>query len=113
MTPDEARDILKDIGYPGWTFAIIEHTRGSVNSEFSLVGRFISSVDGFDCTTRKWRLSYFMTKSEVIQTAFKAVITSAEHQAREHFLYRGRAVFGPHFNVDALWDIAEKKDIRS
>jgi hypothetical protein len=29
-----------------------------------------------------------------------------EHEAREQFKYRGRAVFGPHMDVDELWKLA-------
>lgn len=59
--------------------------------------------------TRPWRLSYHMVKSEIVTTAFKCALTSAEHRTREHFLYRGRRIFGPHFDVDSLWEIANKK----
>lgn len=52
--------------------------------------------------TRQWILHPNMTKSEVVQTAFKLVLTSIEHEARETFTYRGRKIFGPHFNVDEL-----------
>jgi hypothetical protein len=62
--------------------------------------------------TRKWLLSPFMVKSEFIQTAFKLVMTSMEHRAREGFLYRGKRVFGPHFDVDALHSICGELDYR-
>lgn len=54
---------------------------------------------------RKWLLSPYMTKSEVVQTAFKAVITAVEHEARENFRYKSKPIFGPHFNVDRLLEI--------
>ena len=57
---------------------------------------------------RKWRLSTHMTKSEVIQTAFKAVLTAEEHETREAFLYRGHAIFRPHYNVDALAELCHQ-----
>lgn len=56
---------------------------------------------------RKWFLSEHMTKSEVVQTALAAVLAAEEHEAREAFLYDGRAIFGPHFNVDALHTMME------
>lgn len=62
--------------------------------------------------TRKWLLSPHMTKSEVVQTVFKCVLTSYEHRVREHFTYRERRVFGPHYNVDALWSICDQLDAR-
>lgn len=56
-------------------------------------------------TTRKWYISEFATKSELIQTALKCVITSMEHRAREKFTYKGKRIFGPHFDIDALHNI--------
>jgi hypothetical protein len=58
-------------------------------------------------------LSTFMTKSELVQTAFKAVMTASEHEIRETFTYKGRRIFGPHFDVEALWSIAGKVDVRA
>lgn len=51
---------------------------------------------------RKWMLSQHMTRSEIVQTAFKAIMTAEEHELREKFLYQGHAIFGPHFNVEFL-----------
>src|SRR3954463_13200329 len=62
--------------------------------------------------TRKWLLSEHMTRSELGQTALKCVVTSHEHRVRESFLYRGRRVFGPHCDVESLWEIAEQTDVR-
>jgi hypothetical protein len=56
---------------------------------------------------RQWRISQHATKSEVVQTAMKAVLTALEHEAREEFLYADTAIFGPHFNVDDLVVLAK------
>ena len=61
---------------------------------------------------RKWDLTYHMTKSEIVQTAFKAVLTAVEHETRENFKYRGEAIFGPHFDVDKLVDLASQPDAK-
>jgi hypothetical protein len=63
--------------------------------------------------SRKWVLSYHMTKSEVVSTVLKAVMTALEHEARETFKYKDKAIFGPHFDVDWLtkspqFDVREK-----
>jgi hypothetical protein len=63
-------------------------------------------------TGRKWRLSAHMTDSEVVQTALKAVLTAEEHEARERFTYRGRAIFGPHISVDTLWEVCLEQEKR-
>jgi hypothetical protein len=59
--------------------------------------------------TRKWMLSEHAVKSEIVQTAFKCVNTSMEHRAREGFLYRGERVYGPHFDVEALYEAAQER----
>lgn len=69
----------------------------------------ISFTDPDSMTTqrgRKWRLSQWMTKSELVSTALMAALAAVEHEARESFTYRGEAIFGPHFDVDALHDLA-------
>lgn len=53
-------------------------------------------------TGRKWFIPRTATKSQVVQTVLGAALAYIEHELREAFLYRGVAVFGPHFNVDAL-----------
>lgn len=61
--------------------------------------------------TRKWNLSKHMTKSEIIQTVFKCCLTSYEHRCREAFKYRGKRVFGPHFDVEALHAICKTENL--
>ena len=57
--------------------------------------------------TRKWIISPFMTKSEIVQTAFKCALTSMEHRTREHFTYKNHRVFSPHYDVDALVELCQ------
>jgi len=42
-----------------------------------------------------------------VQTAFKAVLTFEEHEIREHFLYKNRPVFSPHYDVEYIRTIME------
>jgi acyl carrier protein len=63
--------------------------------------------------TRKWLVSPFAVKSEIVKTLFKCCATSTEHRLRENFKYRERRIFGPHLDVDAMWDIARKVDVRN
>lgn len=64
--------------------------------------------------SRKWILSPHMTRSEIVQTCFKLAMTAVEHRTRESFKYRGRRIFGPHFDVDALHQLCveQKFDLR-
>jgi hypothetical protein len=51
---------------------------------------------------RKWFVSQDCTADDVVRTAFKAVVTWAEHEARETFTYKNVRVFSPHVDLDAL-----------
>lgn len=93
--------VLNEISFPGFVFKLV--TDGP--HAFLLRATFVAA-DGSVQTTRKWRLSHVMAKSEFVQTAMKLVLTALEHEARERFLYRGQAVFGPHFDVEALHELA-------
>ena len=62
--------------------------------------------------SRKWPLSVHMTRSEIVGTAFKAVMTAIEHEAREEFKYHKRPVFSPHIDVLQLWHGCVHEDVR-
>lgn len=55
-------------------------------------------------------LSESASDSELIQIAFGLYKGFWEHEARETFVYRGRRVFGPHIDTNALWEVAERLD---
>lgn len=106
VTKFELETIVADIRYPGLVFDVYEYKPMASSPVYTLrVG--LGGMWG-----RKWLLSTFMTRSEVVQTAFLAVRTWVEHEMREQFTYRSRAVFGPHISIDAVYDIAEKLDVR-
>lgn len=50
---------------------------------------------------RKWYVSPWATETEIVETAFKACRTSMDHVLKEHFLYKGRRVYSPHFGINA------------
>lgn len=52
--------------------------------------------------TRKWLLSPQMTDSEIVFTAFKCALTSAEHRARENFRWCGEQIMSPHLSIHDL-----------
>jgi hypothetical protein len=51
---------------------------------------------------RRWFVGLDVSKTEVIQTALKAALASAEHRTREWFLVDGVRAYGPHQDVDDL-----------
>jgi ribose-phosphate pyrophosphokinase len=104
------KDTLTYVKFPNFTYDVLQSSRG----EYYLQGRYEEedTVTGkMEMQyTRKWLLSPEMTRSEVVQTAFKCILTSMEHRAREWFTYRGRSIFGPHFDVDKLHGICESEE---
>lgn len=108
MTIDEMREIVGQCKYADYEFLV-----GEKNGVAYLQGRYLEpdivTGDVTDQHTRKWMLSEHMVPSELVQTALKCALTSAEHRVREHFLYKGERVFGPHFDIEALHEIARAR----
>lgn len=111
QTLHSLQTLLSDVKFREWDFHVYE-----TGDRFYLQLSFIADDcdDGIPVIlkTRKWLLSSHMTNSEVIQTALKAVLTALEHEAREQFTYKGRQIFGPHLDLDALVEIADRRDVR-
>lgn len=105
QTAEAVRRILADVSYPGYTFLV-----GGVD-RLHIRGRFEATCADTGATetqlTRRWYISDEASRSEIVQTALKCVLTAIEHEAREAFKYRGRPIFGPHFDVDALHDLCD------
>lgn len=100
--------------YPGYTFVL-----ETVDGGWLVYAHFMApcSVEGGaprPWNTRKWYLSQYSCESEVVGTLFLLVMTSLEHEAREHFKYQDVTVYDPHLPVRELWKLAADKvrDVR-
>ncbi|MCR1785335.1 hypothetical protein KVF89_22535 [Nocardioides carbamazepini] len=82
---------------------------------FQVESARIDAVTGQPGTGRggKAYLSPEACLSELVQTAFGLFKAYEEHEAREFFRYDGEQVFGPHFDVAALREIAHRTEVRS
>ena len=58
-------------------------------------------------------LSEHMTEGEIVRRAFSLFMAYEEHECREFFQWKGRALFGPHIDPQALWEAADRLDFRS
>lgn len=111
LTTLQVIDILQEIKYKNWTFHVTDDFEYMyLQVKFEAPNNVTGGIEKWG--GRKWLLSEHMTKSEIVSTALKAVLTAEEHEAREQFLYRGRAIFGPHLDVDTLFEHAEEIDVR-
>lgn len=97
---------LDHVRYKDWGFEVM-----AVDNRLFLRVKFVSEGDSWN--GRQWFISQHSTKSEIIQTALKAVLTAEEHETREKFLYKGRAIFGPHIDVDTMHGFCEITDERA
>lgn len=107
MTVEEMTAIVLQCSFSEYRFHVETDGRGAIYLQaFYDEADVHTGVLETQCT-RRWFLSPMMSKSEIVQTVFKCALTSMEHRTREFFRYRDRAVFGPHFKVDALWSLCE------
>ena len=115
------KELVSQCSYPGFEFLIKRKGSQHTGGGFLVPETRAMYVLQIQCTTgekpwrgRKWDLSAHMTDSEVVMTAFKAVLTALEHEAREHFRFMGLRPFNPHFNVYDLIDLDQNKryDVR-
>lgn len=101
LTFDEICAVVSRVSYKNWDFHVV---RGNDRYYLQLKWRTNDNYrEGeYDSYSRKWLLSPHKSPSEIVQTCLKAVLTAEEHEARELFKYRGRPIFGPHFDVEQL-----------
>lgn len=107
-----AKAIVAFCSYPEYTLTVSTSRTGAVYLQASYFEADTLTGEKEIQSTRRWSLSPAMSKSEIVATAFKCVLTSMEHRTREWFLYNGRAVYQPHYDVDSLWDICEQRQMR-
>src|SRR6266404_5985956 len=111
MDPVQMQSIVDECHYPHYEFLVEYDERGAIFLQGHYVENDVLTRKPEVQHTRKWFLSPKMVKSEVVQTVFKCVMTSMEHRVREWFRYRGRAIFGPHFDVDSLHAICKDEHL--
>jgi hypothetical protein len=87
---EDIRSILDDIHYPGCAFTVEPFAGAWLLQIHSTANNFCG---------RKWHLEPTATRAEIVRTALKAALTWQEHETREQFTYRGKPVFGPHFEL--------------
>ena len=116
MTQDwieQAKDYIDECYFPDYTFKIDTSRTGAVYLQATYLEADTVSGNVETQSTRRWFLSPSMVKSEIVATAFKCILTSMEHRTREWFLYRGKAIYQPHYDVDALHSICEQREVRA
>jgi hypothetical protein len=108
-TFDQICEIISQCSFGDWKIEV--HMDGSrpYMQVHVVDGRDSETGAVLEWTGRKWMLSPFMCKNEIVATAFKAVMTAMEHEIRENFRYRGVAIFNPHLDPDALVEFVSNR----
>jgi hypothetical protein len=95
--------IVSEVQFPGYSFAVEalgDHIYVQVYyNEPDVMSGVVEEQRG-----RKWLLPPGQTVGQIVQTCFKAILTSLEHRAREHFLWRGKPVLQPHLDLEKVWE---------
>lgn len=113
MTREDMIDVLADVECGEYHFKVVEMNTAAGHCYLQAIyyetdvyqSNPAGPADDIQ-TTRKWLLSEHMTRSELLQTALKCVLTSAEHRVREKFTYKRVRLYGPHIDCDELVKIA-------
>lgn len=98
---DRVGKLLMLVQFEGYRFMVRE-SHGGVFLRGSYMEADVYTKVVQEQLTRKWLLAPQMTDSEIVATVFKCCWTSFEHRCREAFMYKGKRIFGPHFDVDDL-----------
>lgn len=102
--PIRLANLISRCKFPEHHFEIAQQEGG----RWFLRMRLPQKADAREAPTAQWwngrwfRLSPHMTDGEIVQTAFLAVLTFLEHEAREAFTFDGEAVMGPHLDIHEL-----------
>lgn len=118
MLVSEIRDILDHIEFRDWRILLRQEGEGTHLERTYLQVEF-EAPDNWEITGRmaiqqgrKWYLSPYMTKTEIVNTAWFAVKTAIEHEAREEFKYKGVDIYNTHIDVETLVKVARQEDVR-
>lgn len=96
------KGVIGAVSFPGYEFLVDEVVEGySIRVRYMEPDVMTGVVE--EQLGRVWFVPAGQTNGQLVQTCFKALMTSLEHRARENFLYRGKPVLQPHLDIDQLW----------
>lgn len=107
------RSILSCVDYKEWGFVLSQDVGGRAYLQVSFVAPCSVSSEIKEQKGRKWWLSPYMTETEVVATAKKAVLAAEEHEILERFKYKGRLIYNPHFKVEDLIKLVDSTTLDS
>jgi hypothetical protein len=108
LTREGIEKVLNEVGFMDRKFLLMEKGDGWM-VQMSYLEADIEKPDSepVEQKTRKWYVSGFMTETEIVETCWAMVQRSMMHIAGEHFTYKGRRVYSPHFDVNARIELCD------
>jgi hypothetical protein len=102
LTRADIEKILKDVSFKDREFLLLDKGDGFlIQMSYMEADVEKPGSEPVEQKTRKWYVSPYMTESEIVETCWAAVQRSQLHIAGEHFKYRGKRVYSPHFDIYA------------
>lgn len=115
-TNDEIKKLIDNCKYKDWDIVlrfdgtIYVHGKATLDQpyvqiQFDAPDSFTKVVERQYC--RKWKLSRFMTDSEIVRTVYKAIEAAVLHEMQEDFKFDGESVFRPHYDIYKLLELSK------
>ena len=121
LTYEQMSELVGEIGYKdGYVLQLKrdqrdEHDRGRQGRPYLQVmfrrRDVVTQEMGIGYSGKSY-VSEAMTVTEFLNAAMGVFLRLEEHECREAFSWRGRAINGPHVSAEARWEIARRVDVR-
>jgi uncharacterized protein (DUF433 family) len=105
-TRAEIQEIVDKISFMDRTFRLLPKGDGYL-LQLSYYEADVETGEMALQRARKWYISPWMTETEIVETAFAACRRSMDHILKEHFTYKGRRVYSPHFGINGRIELCD------
>lgn len=101
--------IVADVSFMDRTIHVHQKADGSYLLQVIYVEKDVNDPKGPAVVqrARRWFVSRDATETEIVETVFAACRRSMDHVTKEHFLYKGRRIYSPHFDVNARIELVD------
>ena len=113
-TFEQTQEIISAITYKkGWSFRVEQiDDKGHWFLQVCVDETAEAAINTQTGEVASWRggkvlLSQWMTANELVRSAHKAVVSAEAHERDETFRYRGRSIYNPHLDPDAMAEFAK------
>jgi hypothetical protein len=107
---DRVLGIVQLIDMKEWPHAGVEIGEDAIGVYVQVIMERADTITGKVGTGRggKAYINSAQTDSSIVRTVLARFMAYVEHEVREAFHYAGKRIFGPHIDVEALVEIADR-----